>query len=218
MSDATQAEGVELLPGFFNDVTDGAYSSKIYGNYHSSSSRSPYPLAPSLWSASALFRHLSTPFRRYHRNINDATELQQRPRRSFVSRGPRIAEVAAVKDREVIFTAPPPPQKTQQQTQSHAQGSSTTPPAPCTNPTTSLPRYAHSPPVRLLAHLVLFFCCASPQHANADAQSTQQQQGQSQGQVQTQVSSSLTQPTAASTSTTPPAPATSTATSSAVIM
>ncbi|KAG1764682.1 hypothetical protein EV702DRAFT_105777 [Suillus placidus] len=54
-----------------------------------------------------------------------------------------------------------------------------------------------------------FYCCASPQHANANAQSTQQH-GQSQGPVQTQVSSLETQPAAPSTSTTPTAPDTHT--------
>jgi hypothetical protein len=44
------------------------------------------------------------PFRRSHRNINDATELQRHPRRFFMSRGPRIVEVAAVKDREVYIS------------------------------------------------------------------------------------------------------------------
>ncbi|KAG1840598.1 hypothetical protein DFJ58DRAFT_90501 [Suillus subalutaceus] len=150
-------------PGFFNDVTYGAYSSRMYGNHYHSSSRRPRPLAPSLGSASALFGRLWSPFRRSHHNTNDAIELQQRSRQSFVSRGPRIVEVAAVKDREVIFTAPPPPEKTQQQSQSHGQGSFTIPPASSTNPTIPRPRHPHSLLVRLLAHLVLFLCCASPQ-------------------------------------------------------
>jgi hypothetical protein len=163
------------------------------------------------------------PFRRSRRNIDGATEFQQRPRRSFVSRGPRIVKVAAVKDREVyiflcisnrrglmiflqvIFTAPPPPQKTQQQTQSHTQGSSTTPPAPGTNNPPTHPKHLHSLPVRLLAYLVLFICCTPPHHANANTQSTQRQQGQPQGQIQAQAS--RTQLAAPSTSTTPAAPA-----------
>ncbi|KAG1840603.1 hypothetical protein DFJ58DRAFT_90648 [Suillus subalutaceus] len=179
-ADATQAEDDELSPGFFNGITDGAYSSGMYGNHHHSSARRPHPLAPSLGSASALFGRLRSPFRRSHRDTDDATELVQHPRRSIFSRGPPIVKVAAVRDREVIFTAPPPPRTTQQQTQSHGQGSSATPPAPGTNSTTPCPRYPHSLPVRFLAHLVLFLCCAS-QHADANTQPTQQQQGHPQG-------------------------------------
>jgi hypothetical protein len=117
---------------------------------------------------------------------------------------------------QVIFTAPPPPQKTQHQTQSNVQGSSTTPPAPGTNPTTPRLKHLHSLPVRLLVHLVLFICCASPQHPNQNAQQMQQE-GQPQGQAQGQPSlaSSQTQPIAPSTSTTLPAPVPSTAASGA---
>ncbi|KAG2038629.1 WD40-repeat-containing domain protein [Suillus americanus] len=204
-ADATQAEDDDLSPGFFND------SSRKCGNHHRSSSRRHRSLAPSLGSASVLFGRLWSPFRRSHRNTDDTTELQQRPRRTIFSRGLRIVEVAAVRDREVLYVAPPPPQKTQQQNQSHGQGSSTTQPAPATDPTTPRPRHAHSLPVRLLAHLVLFLCCAPPQRANGNAQ----QQGQPQGQAQGQASSSQTQPAAPSTSTTPPAPAPSTTASGA---
>ncbi|KAG1900476.1 WD40-repeat-containing domain protein, partial [Suillus fuscotomentosus] len=190
---ATQAVDDELSPDFFNDVTHGANSSGTYGNYHRSSSRRPRPVAPSFGSASVLFGHLSSPFRRSHSNTNRLTELQQRPRRFILSRGPRVVEVAAVKDREVIFTAPPPPpEKKQQETQPQALRSSTSQPAPSTNPTTPSARYKHSLPVRLLARLALLFCCASPQHANENAQPTQQQQGQ----AQPQAPPSQTQPTA----------------------
>ncbi|KAG2057865.1 WD40 repeat-like protein [Suillus hirtellus] len=190
---ATQAMDDELSPDFFNDVTHGANSSGTYGNYHRSSSRRPRPIAPSFGSASVLFGHLLSPFRRSHSNTDRSTELQQRPRRSIFSRGPRVVEVAAVKDREVIFTAPPPPEKKQQETQPQASASQ---PAPSTNPTTP-PKYKHSLPVRLLARLaLLLFCCASPQHANENAQPTQQQQGQG----KLQASPSQTQPTAPSES------------------
>ncbi|KAG2060577.1 WD40 repeat-like protein [Suillus hirtellus] len=198
---ATQAVDDELWPGFFNDATDSANPSGTYGNYHPSSSRRPRPLAPSFGSVNTLFGRLWSPFRRSHSKTNESTELQQRPRRALLFRGSRIVEVAAVKDREVIFTAPPPPEKTQQQTRSHAQESFMTQPASGTNPTTPRPRYPHSLPVRLLAHLVLFLCCASPQHANGNTQPTQQQ-GHPQGQVydHAQASSLETQSTAASTS------------------
>ncbi|KAG2060606.1 hypothetical protein BDR06DRAFT_947958 [Suillus hirtellus] len=113
---------------------------------------------------------------------------------------------------QVIFTAPLPPEKAQQQTQSHVQESSTTQPASGTNPTTPRPRYPLS--VRLLAHLVLFLCCASPQNADGNAQPIQQE-GQPQCQVHTQASSSQSHPATPSTSTTPPVPATSTVASGA---
>ncbi|KAG2335754.1 hypothetical protein BDR05DRAFT_953844 [Suillus weaverae] len=156
---------------------------------------SPHPTMPSGLRLDALVDHLSS-FFRSQPHTNDEIELSQR------SRHPRVVEVACVRDREVIFTAPPPPQKIQQQTQSHAQESSTTPLTPGTNPNTPRPRYPHSLPVRLLAHLVLFLCCASPQHPDASAQ----QQGQSQGQVHAQASSSQTEPAAPSTSVTPTVP------------
>ncbi|KAG1902962.1 uncharacterized protein F5891DRAFT_978407 [Suillus fuscotomentosus] len=186
-------------------MTDSAYFPRTYGKYRRPSSRR---LAPPLGGPRALFGRMLAPFRRSHSNTNKSTELHQRLRRPIFSRGSHVVEVAAVKDREVIFTAPPPPEKTQQQTQTHAQGSSTTQPVPGANPTTPRPGYAHSLPVRLLAHLMLFLCCAS-QHANGNAQSTQQQQGQSQGHAQAEISSSQNRPPAAPTSMIPPAPATS---------
>ncbi|KAG2030380.1 hypothetical protein BDR03DRAFT_974677 [Suillus americanus] len=133
-----------------------------------------------------LLEQFSSFFHQFHGNTNNANKLQQRTRQFIFSCGPRIVQVPAVRDREVIFTAPPPPQNTQQQTRLHGRGSFTTLPAPGTNPTTPHPRYAHSLPVRLLAYLVLFISCASPQHANTNAQPTQQQQGQPQPQVQAQ--------------------------------
>ncbi|KAG1854875.1 hypothetical protein F4604DRAFT_1258651 [Suillus subluteus] len=90
--------------------------------------------------------------------------------------------------------------QTQQQRQSHGQGSSTKPPVPAVNTAT---RPVHSWIHRLLTHLVLFLCCAPPQHIDDNAQPTQQQEGQSQGQVQAQGSSPQTQPAAPSTSATP---------------
>jgi tricorn protease-like protein len=185
-----QARRIPLA--FFDGVQNGAQSSAARDTHHRSPTNTPQ---------TPLLERLSSFFHHSHRNTDGATELQQRPRWSIFSHGPRIVEVPLVKDREVIFTAPPPPQKMQQQTQSHAQGSSTTQPAPGTNPTTPPARHAYSLPVRLLAHLVLFICCASPRHANRNAQQTQQQ-GQPQGQAQGQPSSSQTQPAASSTSTT----------------
>ncbi|KAG1898132.1 uncharacterized protein F5891DRAFT_488502 [Suillus fuscotomentosus] len=100
-ADATQAEDDELSPGFFNDVTDGAYSSRTYGNHHRSSSRRPRTLAPSLGSVSALIRRLSLPFRHSQPHTNEETKLPQHSGRAIFSRHrPRVVEVAAVKDRE----------------------------------------------------------------------------------------------------------------------
>ncbi|KAG1804003.1 hypothetical protein EV424DRAFT_1544799 [Suillus variegatus] len=192
-ADATQAMDDELLPDFF-------YSSGTYGNYHPSSSRRPRPLASSFGSVNTLFGRLSFFFRRSQTN----TEPQQRSRRALLSRGPRIVEVAAVKDREVIFTAPQPPEKTQQQTQSPPQGSSTTQPALGANSTTLRPRHPYSP-IRLLGHLVLFLCCCTlPQHANRNAQPIQQED-QPQCQVHAQALSSQSHPPAPTTSVTPTA-------------
>jgi hypothetical protein len=165
----------------------------------------PHPTTPSGSRPDALIDSLSSLFRSQS-HTNEELQLSQ------YSRRPHVVEVAAVRDREVIFTAPPPPQKTQQQTQSHTQGSFTTQSAPGTNPTAPHPRHPYSLPVRLLAHLVLFLCCASPQHVIANVQPTQQQQqNQSQGQAQARASSPRTQPAAPLASTTPPTPATSTA-------
>ncbi|KAG2069217.1 hypothetical protein BDR04DRAFT_1143393 [Suillus decipiens] len=107
---------------------------------------------------------------------------------------PHVVDVLAMRDREVLFVAPrPPPHR-----QNNQPTGNTIPDA----------RPAHSLPVRLLALLVLFLCCAPPRHPNGNAQSTQQQQGQSQGLVQTQAALFQTQSATplASTSTVPPAP------------
>ncbi|KAG2038632.1 WD40-repeat-containing domain protein [Suillus americanus] len=196
-----------IPPAFFDGVQNGAHSTTARST-HRSPANNPH---------ASLFGRFSSLFRHSQRNIDDTTELRQRPWRSIFFRGPRIVQVPLVKDREVIFTAPPPPGQTQQQTQSHAQGSSTTPPPPGTNPTTLHTKHTHSLPVRLLAHLVLFLCCASPQHANINAQ-PMQQHGQPQGQAQGQASSSQTQPAATSTSTTLLSPAPSTAASGTAVM
>ncbi|KAG2343269.1 WD40 repeat-like protein [Suillus weaverae] len=148
----------------------------------------------------ALISRLSSLFR-LRPHTNEELELQARPRCLHV------VEVVAMRDREVLFVAPRP-----QPNRLHAQPNGTT--TPCSTP-------AHPLLLRLLAHLVLFLCCASLQHTDDNGQPTQegqsqahgttsqtqqQQQGQSQGQVQAQSSSSQTQPAAASTSATPTTP------------
>ncbi|KAG1838017.1 WD40-repeat-containing domain protein [Suillus subalutaceus] len=151
---------------------------------------------PSQLDPHVLLIRLSSLWPRHRLNTDEETEphpmTPSEIELSQYTRRPHVVEVAAVRDREVIFTAPPLPQKTHQQTQSDTQG------------------HAHSLPVRMLAHLVLFLCCASPQHADTNTQSTQQH-GQPQGQVQAQVSSSQTWPATPLASATPPAPAVSTA-------
>jgi hypothetical protein len=75
-------------------------------------------------------------------------------------------------------------------------------------------RPAHSLPLRMLAHLVLFLCCASPQRVGGDVHPAQQQEGQAQAhatssQAQHQqgqlYDQSQTQPVALSMSATPTA-------------
>ncbi|KAG2153033.1 WD40-repeat-containing domain protein [Suillus bovinus] len=184
-ADAMQVVDDELLSGFFNDVTGRADPSGTYGNHRRPSSRRPRTVVPSFGSARALFIRLSSLLHRFQHRTNEEIELSQRSGRPIFSRHhPRVIEVAAVKDREVIFTAPPPAKKPQQQSQSDAQGSYTT----------------QLPP----GHLVLLLCCASPQHANEYARPMQQQ-----GQAQSRESSSQTEPAAPSTSMSPPAPAAS---------
>ncbi|KAG2338251.1 WD40 repeat-like protein [Suillus weaverae] len=111
-----------------------------------------------------------------------------------------VVQVPAMRDREVLFVAPRPPPNRQ-----HTQPNGATTPGA---------RPAHSLPLRMLAHLVLFLCCASPPHADGNAYSTeqQQQQGPSQGPVQIQTPSPQTQPAAppASTFAVPIAPDTRT--------
>ncbi|KAG1840606.1 hypothetical protein DFJ58DRAFT_732824 [Suillus subalutaceus] len=63
----------------FNDVTNGARSSRAYGNYHYSSARHSHCLTPSLGvrvRSFVAFGHLSVALLA----TNDATKLQQRPR------------------------------------------------------------------------------------------------------------------------------------------
>ncbi|KAG2134536.1 hypothetical protein DEU56DRAFT_950186 [Suillus clintonianus] len=132
-----------------------------------------------------LISRLSSLFRS-QAHTNEDIELPQRPWR------PHVVDVAPMRDREVLFVAQrSPPDRP------HTQSNGNTIPGA---------RPAYSLPVRMLAHLVLFLCCASPQH-DGNAQPTQHQQ---QSQSQTQAPSLQTQPAAASTSTTPTAPDTHT--------
>ncbi|KAG2145820.1 hypothetical protein DEU56DRAFT_978866 [Suillus clintonianus] len=132
----------------------------------------------------ALISRLSSLFRSQP-HTNQEIELPQRPWR------PHVVQVAPMRDREVLFVAPrSPPDRP------HAQPNGTATPGA---------RPAYPLALRLLAHLVLFLCCASPQYPDGNAQPTQQQQDQSQAPIQTQVSSLQTQPAAPSTSTIPTA-------------
>ncbi|KAG1879055.1 hypothetical protein F4604DRAFT_1752599 [Suillus subluteus] len=183
-SNTTRRSPIHVLQvpqGFFDGVQNGAKFSTARDTcprsaaHHTRSARAP------------LLARFSSFFRRSH--TDDATQLQQRPRQTTFSRGPRIVEVATIRDKESVFLARPPRQETQPQHQSHGRGSSTIPPAPDT-----ATRLAHSRP-SLWTRLVLCLCCVSLPHIDDDdnAKQTQQQQDQSQGQAQTHATSSQTQ-------------------------
>jgi hypothetical protein len=171
------------IPQHFFDGVQNGVQSAARGTH-------PRSLAPhSRNTRASLLERWSSLFRHSRPGTDGAMELQQRSRWSMFSHhGSRIVEVPTVQDRKALYVAPPA-QKSQQPAQPRRQGSSTTPPAPGSNTATPGARPARSQLVRLLAHLVLFICCASPQHADDNAQSTKQQ---SQGQVQTHATSSQT--------------------------
>lgn len=100
---------------------------------------------------------------------------------------------------QTISTTLWPVKQLQKDDQSRGQGSSMTPPAPSINTTT---RPARSRYHQLLARLLLFLCCGSPQHTD-DPQPAQQQEGQSEGRVPAQGSSPQPQPAVPSTPATP---------------
>ncbi|KAG1837573.1 quinon protein alcohol dehydrogenase-like superfamily [Suillus subalutaceus] len=159
----------------------------------------PQPITPSSSHPDALISWLSSVFRSQP-HTNEEIELTQR------TMHPHVVKVPAMRDREaclspVLFV-------------SESTNRTRTQPTGTTIPST---RPAHSLPVRMLAHLVLFLCCASPQHVDdnahptrqhedqsqtpAPSSQTQHQQGQSQDQPLAHASSSQTQPTASSTTT-----------------
>lgn len=139
-----------------------------------------HPTTPAASYPDAIINVLFSVFRSQS-HINKEIELSQ------CVMHPRVAEVAPMRDREVLFVAPRP-----QPTQPSG---------------TAIPgaRPACPLPVRFLAYLVLFLCCASPLHTDGNTESTQQHHGQPQGPVQSQVSSVRTQPAAPSSSMTPTA-------------
>ncbi|KAG1822416.1 uncharacterized protein BJ212DRAFT_1327691 [Suillus subaureus] len=151
----------------------------------------PHPTTHLGSHSDVLMDLLSSLFRSQPRT-SEEIELPQRPMH------PHVVEVPAMRDREVLFVAEPLPQN-----HLRTQPNGTTTPGG---------RPAYSLPVRMMAHLVLFLCCASPQHPDSNAHSTQQQQGQSQGPVQIQAPSPQTQPATplASTSAGPTTPDTRT--------
>ncbi|KAG1861744.1 WD40-repeat-containing domain protein [Suillus subalutaceus] len=162
-SNTTRSPPIQVLQvlqvpqGFFDGVQNGAQFSTARGTCpHSAAHHTRSTRAPLLARFSSLSRHS-------HYNTDNAAELQQRQRRTIFTRGPHIVEVAARRDREVLFVA--------------------------TGPVPNHGATARS----FLARLVLFACCASPQHIDVHAQPTQQQEGQPQGQAQTHATSSPTQ-------------------------
>ncbi|KAG2072183.1 hypothetical protein BDR04DRAFT_466352 [Suillus decipiens] len=152
----------QIPQGFFEGVQNGAHSSAARSTR---SSQHPHrTLVPLLERFSSLFHHSRS-------ETNGVIELQQRPMQSIFShRSPRIVEVTVptVQDRKALYVAPPK-QKTRQRAQSHSHGSCMTVPASGTNTTPPGARPANSRLVRLLAHLVLFLCCASPEHTGGNA-------------------------------------------------
>ncbi|KAG1862764.1 quinon protein alcohol dehydrogenase-like superfamily [Suillus subalutaceus] len=170
-TDATRDEE-DYQSGFF-DSTNVRYnhSSATNGNRSSThprhNSRHRRPLAPSFGNASVLIAHLSTLFRRTPSNIHEATELQQRPRRSVFS---RVVEVAATRDKRTLVQPHGQSQGQAQslpsQSQHAAAPTSTTPPAPDTNTATPGTTSVRINLLPLLARLVLFLCCTSLPHAN----------------------------------------------------
>ncbi|KAG1743336.1 uncharacterized protein EDB91DRAFT_242715 [Suillus paluster] len=69
-------------PGFFNDVQDGVHSSAMR-RIHLRSSAGDHAFASSLANPRALLGHFSTLLCFSHSDTNEATELQQHPRRTF---------------------------------------------------------------------------------------------------------------------------------------
>ncbi|KAG1766249.1 hypothetical protein EV702DRAFT_1204269 [Suillus placidus] len=131
------------------------------------------------WRTTHRYIRLSSIFRPQP-YTNEEIELPQHPRRL------QVVEVAAVRDRQVLYIAPRP-----RPDHPHTQ------PAGAAVPGTTA---ALSRLLRFLAHDVLFLCCASRQYTNGNGQPTHQ------GRVQAQPSSSQTHPAAASTFATPTAP------------
>jgi len=152
-----------IPPTFFDDFD--IHSSTSPGVHHHSSHR---VLAPSIESARALFSRFPSLFHRSHSGTGD--ELQQTQRQGIFSRrGPRVVQVAAVRDKQTLFVAPRPKQEQQQSSQLHGQGSSlqsqaTATSTPVPNSSTQAPTATavtmKSRIFTLLARLVLLICCA----------------------------------------------------------
>ncbi|KAG1758889.1 hypothetical protein EDD22DRAFT_170657 [Suillus occidentalis] len=121
---------------------------------------------------------LSSRFRSQHRT-NEEIELSQH------AMHPHVAEVAPMRDREVLFVAERP-----QAHRPYHQSAGTA---------TLGARPSHSRPIQLFGHIGLYLCCVFNHHTDGSAQPMQQQQGP----VSTQASSLQTTPTTFSTSTTP---------------
>jgi len=90
------------------DFLDGTQSSTPRGAHTLSPAHSPRSPRPSLSAIPrALLERLSSFFHHSHSDVDGQTELRQCPRRSIFSRGPRIVEIATVRDRNV-FPSPRP--------------------------------------------------------------------------------------------------------------
>jgi len=152
-----------IPPTFFDDFD--IHSSTSPGVHHPSSHR---VLASSIESARALFACIPSLF--HHSRSGTGDELQQTQRQGIFSRrGPRVVQVAAVRDKQTLFVAPRPKQEQQQSSQLHGQGSSlqsqaTATSTPVPNSSTQAPTATavtmKSRIFTLLARLVLLICCA----------------------------------------------------------
>ncbi|KAG1825360.1 hypothetical protein EV424DRAFT_678048 [Suillus variegatus] len=89
-----------IPPGFFDDTQFSTVrGTRTLSPVHNSRSHRPSLSA----IPRALLERLSSFFQPHsHSNVDGATELQQHPRRSIFSRGPRIVEVATVPDKKVL--------------------------------------------------------------------------------------------------------------------
>ncbi|KAG1773763.1 hypothetical protein EDD22DRAFT_965056 [Suillus occidentalis] len=138
----------------------------------------PHTVTPSRSHPNALMNLLSSRFHSQHRT-NEEIELSQH------AMHPHVAEVAPMRDREVLFVAERP--------QAHR------PYHQSAGIATLGARPSHSRPIQLFGHIGLYLCCVFNHHTDGSAQPMQQQQGP----VSTQASSLQTTSTTLSTSTTP---------------
>ncbi|KAG2748056.1 hypothetical protein P692DRAFT_20936241, partial [Suillus brevipes Sb2] len=129
----------------------------------------PHPTTPLSSPSNPLISQLTSLFRSQP-HANEDIELAQHPSR------PRVVEVAAVRDRQVLFVARGPQfekaKRAYEQAQLHAQAQASSSHTQSADASTSMtPRApataaAQPPPIPWWAQIVLFLCCAHPRYAN----------------------------------------------------